>query len=528
VGGTITGLSSGQSVTLLDSGGDALTVSGNVTFSFSTPLPAGSAYNVSVQSTTSGTTCSVSNGSGTVGSANVVNIAVSCGSAIYTIGGAVTGLSSGQTVTLLNDGGDALSVVSNGSFTFATALSAGSAYAVTVQSKTPGIACSVSNATGTVGSSDVTNVGVSCSAGMEAVLYSFGSDPSDGTSPFAGLVMDGDGNLYGTTYQGGASNLGTVFKLSSAGTKTVLYSFGSTTNDGAGPKGTLIMDSTGNLYGTTVGGGASGQGTVFKLSLGGVETVLYSFGSSSTDGSGPYGRMVMDSAGNLYGTTRNGGTYNYGTVFKISPVAVETVLYSFGSTTNDGLEPQAGLVMDKAGNLYGTTAYGGTNSDGTVFRISPGGVETVLHLFGSTTNDGINPEAGLIMDSAGNLYGTTTGGGLTFDQGTVFMLSPSGVETVLYQFNSSGPTDGAVPRAGLVMDSAGNLYGTTNYGGANGEGTVFKLSSSGAETVLYSFLNNSADGVSPVAPLIMDGAGNLYGTTLLGGANNEGTVFKLN
>jgi uncharacterized repeat protein (TIGR03803 family) len=392
------------------------------------------------------------------------------------------------------------------------------------------------------------------SAGHETTLYNFTGTNGDGYAPAAGLVMDSAGNLYGTTEYGGftSSNscyqgCGTVFKLDPSGKETVLYSFTDTNGDGANPVAGLIMDSAGNLYGTTELGGSALYlgGTVFKLDPSGKETVLYSFTGANGDGAIPVAGLIMDSAGNLYGTTEYGGSGSCsgfssgcGTVFKLDPSEKETVLYSFTSTNGDGANPAAGVIMDGADNLYGTTGHGGITSSssclsvsgcGTVFKLDPSGKETVLYSFTGTNGDGANPAAGVIMDSAGNLYGTAENGGqssaqcpgyveadVLFGCGTVFKLDPSGKETVLYSFTGTNG-DGANPAAGLIMGSAGNLYGTTLVGGSAGGGTVFKLDSSSHETVFYSFTLTNGDGANPEAGLIVDKAGNFYGTTALGG-----------
>src|ERR1039458_6316092 len=322
-----------------------------------------------------------------------------------------------------------------------------------------------------------------------------------------------------------------------AAQEKVLYSFGNGT-DATYPVAGLIFDAAGNLYGTTEHGGAyqcsggGGCGTVFELSPDGsggwTATVLHSFGNG-TDGIDPNGGVIFDAAGKLYGTTLEGGAYGYGTVFELSPNGgggwTETVLYSFCSQTNctDGDAPYAGLIFDPAGNLYGTTLGGGTYNYGAVFEVTPNGTETVLHSF--TGTDGVYPYAGLIFDPAGNLYGTTGQGG-TYDGGTVFEVTPNGTETVLHNFNNNG-TDGAYPYAGLIFDAAGNLYGTTLEGGAYGYGAVFEVTPNGTETVLHNFNNNGTDGYSPYASLIFDAAGNLYGTTNSGGTYNHATVFEL-
>jgi uncharacterized repeat protein (TIGR03803 family) len=373
----------------------------------------------------------------------------------------------------------------------------------------------------------------SAQAQTETLLYSFGSPSSgDASGPLAGLIMDKKGNLYGTTNSGGANGWGAVFKLIPAGTETVIYSFkGDQLGDGANPLAGLVMDKQGNLYGTTGWGGTQNEGTVFKLTSAGTETVLHSFDSQSGDGWRPEAGLVIDGQGILYGTTTLGGAYGGGTVFKVTPEGTETLLYSFGSQSGDGWEPWAGLIMDKQGNLYGTTPGGGAKNRGTVFKVTPEGTETVLYSFGSHPRDGKQPFAGLIMDHAGNFYGTTEMGGGPKHRGTVFKLAPDGTETVLYGFGSQSG-DGRYPLVALVMDKQGNLYGTTFEGGAYrggtlGAGTVFQVTPQGTETVLYSFGGRSGDGWEPEAGLLMDKKGNLYGTTFEGGANNWGTVFKI-
>jgi uncharacterized repeat protein (TIGR03803 family) len=395
-------------------------------------------------------------------------------------------------------------------------------------------------------------------AQTETVVYSFGSQSGDGTNPVAGLIMDKKGNFYGTTNAGGSYGSGTVFEVTASGEESVLYSFCSEPNctDGANPFARLVMDKKGNLYGTTIYGGAYDDGAVFEVTPEGVESVLYSFGSQTFDGIYPYAALIMDKEDNLYGTTYEGGanvSYD-GTIFKLSPepssgcptggnsgnVWCETILYSFcpelGCT--DGANPTAGLIMDKLGNLYGTTQAGGDMNClflagcGTVFKLTPAGDETVLYSFGTRAGDGIIPTA-VIMDKAGNFYGTTSHGGSGANSsGTVFEVTASGEETVLYNFCSEpNCADGANPFAGLVMDKKGNLYGTTDRGGDGVliNGTVFELTASGEESVLYSFCSepNCADGANPFAGLVMDKKGNLYGTTVFGGAYGDGTVFEL-
>src|ERR1039457_3038603 len=367
-------------------------------------------------------------------------------------------------------------------------------------------------------------------AGNETVLYSF-TGGADGSNPFAGVIRDSAGNLYGTTDGGGSANAGVVYRLDAAGNETVLYSFmyGA---DGGYPWAGVIRDSAGNLYGTTTVGGTANAGVVYKLDPAGNETVLHSF-TGGADGGFPIAGVIRDSAGNFYGTTDDGGgPANAGVVYKLNPTGNETVLYSFTGGA-DGSNPSAGVIRDSAGNLYGTTFYGGAatgfTSSGVVYKLDPSGNETVLHTFTGGA-DGGEPYAGVIRDSAGNLYGTTRYGGIASSySGVVYRLDPAGNETVRYSFPS--PADGSYPSpGGVIRDSAGNLYGTTELGGQAGAGVVYRLDPSGNETVLYTF-TGGADGSEPVAGVIRDSAGNLYGTTQRGGATGgfavSGVVYKL-
>jgi uncharacterized repeat protein (TIGR03803 family) len=356
------------------------------------------------------------------------------------------------------------------------------------------------------------------SRGHYTVLYTF-TGGADGGYSYAGLIQDPQGNLYGTTSGGGADGSGVVFKLDRRGNETVLYSFTGNA-DGGYPYASVIQDWVGNLYGTTSGGGAAGAGVVFKLDRRGQETVLYSF-TGGADGGYPYAGVIEDWAGNLYGTTSGGGSAGAGVTFKVDQRGNETVLHSFTNGADGGYPLLAGLIMDFAGNLYGDTPYGGTIGAGVLFKIDPAGHQTVMYSFPVT--DGIDPLSGVIQDSTGNLYGTTTGGGPA-NAGVVYKLDATGRETLLYSF--TGGTDGANPQAGLIQDSAGYFYGTTESGGAAGAGVVFKLDGMGHETVLYSFTGGT-DGAYPLAGLIQDSAGNFYGTTVGGGSGGKGVVFKL-
>jgi uncharacterized repeat protein (TIGR03803 family) len=374
----------------------------------------------------------------------------------------------------------------------------------------------------------------------------------DGAAPLVGLISDAAGNLYGTTRSGGKDNCGVVFKLTpnSGGTWTesVLHSFVESASDGCSPVAGLIFDAAGDLYGTT-GIGGIGCGVVFELTPNAHgawgETILYFFGDKRfADGCIPEGNLIFDTAGNLYGTTQTsteaaeGGPQ--GTVFKLAPNAdgswTETILFGFDAQS--GNSPLAGLIFDHSGNLYGTANGQGGTSDrdyGVAFKLAPNAdgtwTESILHQF--TTNtvaDGNFPASNLIFDTAGNLYGTTTSGGSATD-GVVFKLKPSATgswtETILHTFHGA---DGKLPYAGLISDAAGNLYGTTESG-SSGAGLVFKMTpqtnGTWALTVLHYFVATSAE--HPVAGLLLDKAGNLYGTArdCATGTGCSGVVFEI-
>jgi len=322
----------------------------------------------------------------------------------------------------------------------------------------------------------------------------------------------------------------------------VLHNFVYQNGDGFGPEATLIFDSNGNLYGTTIAGGTAceppGCGAVFELSPDSNgswnESLLNNFNGS--DGSSSVAPLVFDSHGNLYGSTKSGGSDDNGTVFKLTPGGsgawTEIVVHSF-TGGSDGSQPLSGIALDASGHLYGTASAGGLNGGGVAFSMGggnlPGGA-SVLHSFGGAT-DGNQPSGSLASDASGNLYGTTWAGGV-YQLGCVFELvrdplSGDWTETVLYSFD--GP-DGANPYGGVILDAAGNLYGTTYDGGADGVGTVFKLTDSNgswSESVLHSFATGNSDGGNPYSGLTFDPYGNLYGTTNSGGPGEHGTVFRL-
>lgn len=360
------------------------------------------------------------------------------------------------------------------------------------------------------------------------VLHSFTGGTNDGAYPSTDLVRDSSGNQYGATAYGGPANKGTVFKIDTDGVFRVIHSFNGI--DGAFPAGDLILDSSGNLYGTTARGGTAEDGTVFKINAAGDETVLYNF-SGGADGEQPVASLVWDSSGNLCGTTSRGGTAGNGTVFQIKADGSNfRVLHNFLGGF-DGASPHAGLVRDASGNLYGTTYFGGSANKGIVFKIDTDGTFSVIHSFSGI--DGANPASDLIFDPSGDLYGTTACGGYSIivysgyeGWGTVYKVSPDGSNfIVLHDF--LGGLDGASPYAGLVRDSSGNLYGTTTEGGTEASGTVFKIDVANNFSVIHNFFWN--DGARPAADLVLDALGNLYGTTSYsyGELGQYGTAFKI-
>jgi len=361
-------------------------------------------------------------------------------------------------------------------------------------------------------------------------LVSF--DGTNGANPeFMSLVQGTDGNFYGTTRGGGANGVGTVFKITPTGTLTTLYSFCSQAScaDGEEPYAGLVQATNGIFYGTTYYGGANGLGTVFKITAGGTLTTLHSFCSQTNcaDGDNPNAGLVQATDGSLYGTTLGGGGVNdSGTVFKITPNGTLTTLHSFcsqGGSCNDGAYPAAVLVQGTDGHFYGTTAQGGSVGLGSVFKITARGKLTTLHSFNGS--DGDFPATALVQATNGNFYGTTGGGGAT-SYGTVFKMTPPGTLTTLYSFCvQTHCTDGANPNAGLAQATNGNFYGTTYDGGANNDGTVFKISAGGSLTTLYSFAGT--DGSNPDGGLLQATNGKFYGTANLGGANADGTVFSV-
>lgn len=373
-----------------------------------------------------------------------------------------------------------------------------------------------------------------------AQSYRFISIPNPksgyGSGP-TGLIRDDHGNLFATNVNGPTklpNYDGTVVEITASGTTRILHTFHG--SDGDSPWG-LFRDENGNLYGTTEWGGGNDFGVVYKITPAGTQKVLHSF-QGSPDGDKPISVLVRDSAGNLYGTTLGGGTGNCiggcGTVFKIDPSGTESVVYSFLGEP-DGAGPSAGLLIAANGDMYGTTIGGGTNLKGTVFKIDAAGHESVVYRFQGGT-DGGQPNSSLVQDAAGNLYGVTQEGGVGcgYGCGTVFKIDPSGTESVVYAFTGGG--DGDFPRGNLVLDTAGNLYGTTGGGGnlhcpkgfGLGCGTVFRLTPDGTETTIHTFEGQDDKDGAGGSALLIDPSGRLYGATSDGGTGYcapDGTNF---
>jgi uncharacterized repeat protein (TIGR03803 family) len=354
----------------------------------------------------------------------------------------------------------------------------------------------------------------------------------NGSGPVYGPLAQGtDGNFYGTASSGGVKGKGTVFRMTPTGTLTALYTFCSQANcsDGTVPYAGLVLGTDGNFYGSSITGGADcqgcrGYGTVFKITASGVLTTLHHF--SLRDGAYPYAPLVQGTDGNFYGTTEAGGTNSGGTVFRITAAGNLTTLHNFDLI--DGIQPQAAaLLQGSDGKFYGTAYNGGTNGLGTIFNVTTSGDVTTLYNFCSETNcaDGASPESGLVLGNDGNFYGTTEFGG-TNAYGTVFQFTPGGKLTTLHTFDS---IDGGYLHAGLVQAADGTFYGTTPSLGANTFGTAFAITSAGAFTTLYNFCAQSgcSDGSSPLAQLLLGANGDLYGETQGGGNDNSGTIFRL-
>jgi uncharacterized repeat protein (TIGR03803 family) len=536
VSAKVSGLS-GSGLILQLRGGSHVAAMADGSYTFATPLASGTSYQVSVKAQPSSPqqTCSVANGSGTISAGNVT-VTVTCVTVSYSVSVTVSGLSGTGLVLQLNRGNNLL-ITANGTVAFAASINSGAAYAVSVETQptSPTQACSVSNGSGTISTANVSGVGVTCMTptsltGSLTTLYSF-TGGSDGAGPNGSLVQGQDGSLYGTTS-------GTVFRITISGEETTLYSFPSpsSANYVGGTSAGLILASDGNFYGTMQGTGLGNNisGTVYRISPTGAESVIYTWSGADVGDLPLFGGVIQGSSGLLYGTAYGSSVFSLTTT---GSGETEVPLIQYGC---DGV--RSSLVQAHDGTLYGTiiSACGGTGAGsmfGSVFKAVPGsgtGAVASIDIIGSIPAGSFTyTPFPLIEGKDGNLYGTASGGG-TQSFGTVFRITPSGAGTVLYSFGAV-PSDGQNPSGALLLASDGNFYGTTLAGGtpnayckaSTGCGTLYRITPSGTETVLYSFGTNASDGMGPSGALLQASDGNLYGTTTAGATANAGTVFKL-
>jgi uncharacterized repeat protein (TIGR03803 family) len=533
LGGTITGLGENTSLVLTD-GTDTLSVSaGSTSFTMPTPVAVGSSYTVTVGTQPTGLACSVSHGSGTMPASAVSTVQVSCTDQPFSLGGTISGLGA-NTGLVLSDGTDSLTVAANATtFIMPTKLAFGSTYAVAITGSPSGLTCSVSNGGGTMPAANVTNVAIACSDQS----YTVGGTIQGLSS--AGLVLASNGDTLTVNSGNTQFTMPTRVAYTSAYNITVQTQPTNetcTVSNGSGIMGTanvttVTVNCAVNTY--TIGGSISGlTATGLVLQNNGTDNTPipanatgFTMGGGLVSGSS-YNITVETQPSGLACTVTNGtgmvASQNVGNVSIACVVQPPfTVLYRFAGGS-DGSNPGAGLVLGTDGNFYGTTQEGGAQNDGTIFEITPSGTETVLYTFGSVANDSIAPAADLI-EVNGTFYGTAGDGGGNGGYGTVFSFTPGTGETILHSFANG--SDGAEPEAPLLRGTDGNLYGVTLVGGANTDGTMFRITTSGTLTTLYSF-NASTSGSGAIGGLIEDSSGNFYGTAETGGAD-EGTVFKL-
>ncbi|WP_129778590.1 choice-of-anchor tandem repeat GloVer-containing protein [Peristeroidobacter soli] len=538
IGGTVAGLPDGGQLSILDNGASTQTISANGPFTLSASVPTGTSYSISLDTQPPGYQCAVTQGSGTVAASNITDVTIACTQITATVGGSIDGLTA--TGLVLANGSDTLNVPANATtFTMPTAVASGTAYNIVVRSSPTGSRCTVNNGSGTGGDTPASNSKVSCEPATGSELYAFGGPPG-ASYPAGALVQGPDGNLYGASEDGGENDLGTVFMITPDGTQTVLYSF-SGDSDGEHPDGGLTLGRDGNFYGTTSGGGDWWGGTAFRITPTGTKTVIWSFGgyyktvissyntvnssfgADYSDGSEPYGKLLQASDGNFYGVTSLGGDNGMGTIFRLTPSGTETVLHVFDYYTgNRGAIAGGGLIEGKDGALYGVISQQPTGpGDGTIFRMALDGRVTTLWTFEDA--DGIYPIGQLLQASDGNFYGVTQQGGAA-DQGTIYKLTPDGGFSVLYSFDRG---TGQQPSAGLIEGSDGNLYGMTKTASAPGQGTLFRITPTGTYTTLYSFTETSEYSGEPYDTLFKGADGALYGISPTGGANGVGSVIQL-
>lgn len=508
-------IAAGQSSTLTWSSTNATSCTASGGWSGSEPISGTAAVSPAV-TTTYTLSCAGTGGSATA--STTVTVAQPAPSVSITAD-ALT-ITAGQSSTLSWASSNATSCTATGGWT-GTEPVTGTISVMPAVTTTYTLTCS-----NTVGSaSNSVTITVTGQVTQLTTLYSFGSTANDGKHPSgSALFLGSDGNFYGTTNDGGQFGKGAVFSVTPTGSETLLHSFADGA-DGSTPLAGVIQGGDGFFYGTTSKGGAGSAGTVFKVASNGTESVVFSFPADGSQGAAPYGGLTRGNDGQLYGTTIGGGAHHNGVIFRIATNGSESLLHSFGSP--DAKNPEAELIVGSDGNFYGTSSFSDalvTSGSGTIFKITPAGAESVLYAFNSNAGDANNIITAVTQGNDGSFYGTGADGGL-FGHGAVYKVTSTGVEAWLYSF--TGGDDGAAPEARLFAGTDGNFYGTTTSGGKFGEGTIFKITPAGAETVVYSFGASPSDGSMPVSGLVRGNDGNLYGTTNSGGTFGLGTVFKL-
>jgi uncharacterized repeat protein (TIGR03803 family) len=517
IGGTVSGLNG--TLVLQNNGGNDLSLSTNGSFQFTSAIANGAAYNVTVKTQPGAQQCLVASGSGTVGTSNVTSVQITCKTLTFTVGGTLTGLGSGGSLDLKNNGSDTLHLSADGAFSFATAIASGSTFDVQITTQTAGQRCTITGGSGTVTNQNVQSIAVRCP--LEQVLFEFSPVVTELRLPLPGLFVASDGNLYGVTAVGGASTGGALFKVTPGGTFSEIYKFGiGGVPEPSHPQTGPIEGSDGAFYGTSAQGGAFDKGTVYRVTPAGAVSTLYSF-SGIADGGIPAAGIVQDSGGTFYGVTKSGGANGAGTAFKLSAAGVLTTLWDFAS---DDL-PDGTLIQASDGNLYATLGGMNANVAGALIKLTPSGTFSKIWSFGAA-GDGYGPTQTLVQAPDGHLYGTTSGGG-AFGFGAVFRWTLAGVESLLYSFQ--GGTDGAYPSSGLTLGGDGYLYGTTSSGGTYSNGTAYRISTSGAKQILWDFGLNPVPGSggAQTQGVVLAPNGALYGTTYGGGQYLSGTVFRV-
>lgn len=539
LGGSISGLGE-RSGLVLANGSDSLSiVAGASSFTFTNPVSAGDSYSVSVQDQPAGMACEVTNGAGVMALEAITSVVVTCTPLVYTVSGTISGLSDAGLV-LVNNGADDNEIEGNATtFTMSTGVASGNAYAITAKREPIGITCSITDGSGTVVASNVTNVAIECAPTTTiSVVHEF--DGINGSTPGAALLQAADGNFYGATTEGGINiSASPIWSGISDSASTKIYRM---TPEGAvviratlqGVSASPLMQAqNGEFYGTTANAGTYGHGAIYRMNADGEVTVLHSFNIDSVvptdfgdfyvggDGKLPIAAMLeTDDGAYLYGTTILGGVNAMGTIYRIKPDGTDfEVMHHFDLNTEGWLNI-GGLLKANDGNYYGNLGasfFGGTS----VFKMTPTGEFSILSAFIGGNDWGGSTYGGLVQGGDSALYGALNTGGLN-DKGCVYKVTLDGTATLLHSFNG---TDGNGPAAKLIQASDGGLYGLTNSGGEFGKGTLFRINLDGSSfTVLHSFTD--LEGGNTVAELMEADDGKIYGVTPSGGTNGKGTVFK--